>query len=118
MKKSLLIMLALVTICLAILDIGAGILLYLNPLLILIAFIGFYVWAASGEGPIGSAENVRRGADGAVLFSWIAGLIGLVAILAGLNPLDVEGLYTSLSVCFLPLLYGYTVKFIAGIFVD
>ena len=118
MKKVLLISLTLFAITLAILDVGVSILLYLNLPSLLIALAGFYIWAAVGDGSIGSPENVRRGAMGAVLISWIAVLIGLVAILASVDPSDMEGLFVSLSVCFLPLLYGYTVKFLTGIFVD
>ena len=118
MKRFLLISLTLFAITLAIIDVGVSILLYLNLPSLLIAVAGFYVWAASGDGSIGSPGNVRRGAMGAVLMSWIAVLIGLVAILASLDPSDLEGLYVSLSVCFLPLLYGYTIQFLTGIFVD
>jgi len=42
----------------------------------------------------------------------------LVAILANADPSDMEGVYTSLSVCFLPLFYGYIVKFLTAIFTD
>lgn len=118
MKKALLTLLTIGAIILTIVDIGVDILLYVNPLALLITLAGFYIWASSGDGAISSSKNLRRGADGAVLMSWISVLIGLIAVLAYLDPSDVEGLYVSLSVCFLPLFYGYLVKFLTGIFGD
>ena len=118
MKKILLILLTIVAIFLTIVDIGVSILLYVNLPSLLIVLAGFYIWAASGAGAARSPENLRRGADGAVLISWISVLIGLVAILANADPSDMEGVYASLSVCFLPLFYGYIVKFLTPIFTD
>ena len=118
MKKVFLVLLSVGAVTLTIVDVGVDILLYLNPLALMITLAGFYIWASSGDGPISSLENLRRGADGAVLMSWISVLIGLIAVLAYLDPSDVEGLYVSLYVCFLPLFYGYLVKFLTWIFGD
>ena len=118
MKKVLLTLLTVGTVTLMILDVGVPILLYLNLPTLLFAFAGFYIWAASGEGNLSSSANIRRGADGAVLLSWISVLIGLVAVLASVDPSDAEGLYVSLALVFLQLVYGYTIKFVASIFTD
>jgi len=118
MKKILLILLMVGAIFLTIVDIGVPILLYVNVPSLLIVLAGFYIWAASGAGAASSPENLRRGAEGAVLMSWITVLIGLVAILASADPSDMEGVYASLSVCFLPLFYGYMVKFLTAIVTD
>ena len=118
MKKVLLTLLTIGTVTLIILDVGVPIVLYLNLPTLLFALAGFYIWAASGEGNLSSSANIRRGADGAVLLSWISVLIGLVAILASADPSDAEGIYQSLSVCLLSLFYGYLVKFSTEIFTD
>ena len=118
MKKIFLVMLSVVVVILAMVDIGVDVLLYLNPIGLLITLAGFYIWAASGDGAIRSLENLRRGADGAVLMSWISVLIGLIAVLAYSDPSDVRFIYSSLSVCLLPLFYGYLTKFLTRIFVD
>ena len=118
MKKVLLTLLTIGTVTLIILDVGVPILLYLNLPTLLFALAGFYIWAASGEGNLSSSANIRRGADGAVLLSWISVLIGLVAVLASVDPSDAEGLYVSLALVFLQLVYGYTIKFVASIFTD
>ena len=118
MKKIFLVMLSVVVVIVAMVDIGVDALLYLNPIGLLITLAGFYIWAASGDGAISSLENLRRGADGAVLMSWISVLIGVIAVLAYSDPSDVRFIYSSLSVCLLPLFYGYLTKFLTGIFVD
>ena len=118
MKKALLTLLTIGTVTLMILDVGVPILLYLNPAILLFTLAGFYIWAASGEGNLSSSVNIRRGADGAVLLSWISVLIGLVAVLASADPSDAEGPYVWLALVFLPLVYGYTIKFVASIFTD
>jgi hypothetical protein len=118
MKKILLTLLTIGVIALTLVDIGFPIFLYLNLPALFTALIGFYIWAASGEGNLSSSVNLRRGADGAVLMSWISVLIGLVAILASADPSDAEGIYQSLSVCLLSLVYGYLVKFSTEIFTD
>ena len=118
MKKIFLVLLSVGVVILAMVDIGVNILLYLNPMALLITLAGFYIWAASGDGAISSLENLCRGADGAVLMSWISVLIGLIAVLAYSDLSDVEGIYLSLSVCLLPLFYGYLTKFLTRIFVD
>jgi hypothetical protein len=118
MKKVFLISLTAGAVALTLWDMGVPIFLYTNLPALLTALAGFYIWAASGEGAISSLGNIRRGADGAILMSWINVMIGLIAVLAYLDPSDVESLYVSLSVCFLPLVYGYLLKFLTGIFVD
>ena len=118
MKKILLILLTIGAVALTLVDIGFPIFLYLNLPALLTTLVGFYIWTASGEGNLSSSVNLWRGADGAVLMSWISVMIGLIAVLAYLDPSDVESLYVSLSVCFLPLVYGYLLKFLTGIFVD
>lgn len=118
MKKIFLILLTIGTVALTLVDMGVPFLLYLSLPALLTALAGFYIWAASGEGNLSSAINLRRGADGAVLMSWISVLMGFVVILASFDPSDVEGVYASLSVCILPLFYGYLVKFLTAIFTD
>ena len=118
MKKILLTLLTIGAVALTLVDIGFPIFLYLNLPALLTALVGFYIWAASGEGYLSSSVNLRRGADGAVLMSWISVLIGLVAILASADLSDAEGIYQSLSVCLLSLVYGYLVKFSTEIFTD
>ena len=118
MKKILLVLLTVGAVALTFVDMGVPIFVYLNLPALLTALVGFYIWAASGEGNLSSSVNLRRGADGAVLMSWITVLIGLVAILASADPSDAEGIYQSLSVCFLTLFYGYLVKFLTAIFTD
>ncbi|MDB2379475.1 hypothetical protein N9W12_01180 [Luminiphilus sp.] len=118
MKKILLILLTIGTVALTLVDMGVPFLFYLSLPALLTALAGFYIWAASGEGDLSSAINLRRGADGAVLMSWISVLMGFVVILASFDPSDVEGAYASLSVCILPLFYGYLVKFLTAIFTD
>lgn len=118
MKKIFLILLTIVTVALTLVDMGVPFLFYLSLPALLTALVGFYIWAASGEGNLSSAINLRRGADGAVLMSWISVLMGFVVILASFDPSDVEGAYASLSVCILPLFYGYLVKFLTAIFTD
>ena len=118
MKKVLLILLTIGTVALTLVDMGAHVFPYLNLPALFTALVGFYIWAASGEGNLSSSANIRRGADGAVLLRWISVLIGLVAVLASADPSDAEGLYVSLALCILPLFYGYLVKFVASIFTD
>jgi len=118
MKKVFLISLTAGAVALTLWDMGVPIFLYTNLPALLTALAGFYIWAASGEGAISSLGNIQRGADGAILMGWISVMVGLIAVLAYLDPSDVESLYVSLSVCFLPLVYGYLLKFLTGIFVD
>ena len=118
MKKILLILLTAGAVALTLLDMGVPIFLYSSLPALLTAIAGFYIWAASGEGALSSSANICRGADGAVLMGWISVLMGVVAVLASFDPSDFEGLYQSLSVCMLPLLYGYMVKFLAAIFTE
>ena len=118
MKKMLLILLTVGAVALTLWDMGVPIFLYTNLPALLTALAGFYIWAASGEGTLSSSANICRGADGAVLMGWLSVLMGVVAILASLDLSDIESLCQSLSVCLLPLLYGYMVKFLATIFTD
>ena len=118
MKKLLLILLTVGAVALTLVDMGVPFLFYLSLPALLTALVGFYIWAVSGEGDLSSSVNLRRGADGAVLMSWISVLMGFVAILASFDPSDAEGFYASLSVCILPLFYGYLVKFLTAIFTD
>ena len=118
MKKLLLILLTVGAVALILVDMGVPFLFYLSLPALLTALVGFYIWAVSGEGDLSSSVNLRRGADGAVLMSWISVLMGFVVILASFDPSDVEGAYATLSVCILPLFYGYLVKFLTAIFTD
>ena len=93
MKKILLILLTIGAVALTLVDIGFPIFLYLNLPALLTTLVGFYIWIASGEGNLSSSVNLWRGADGAVLMSWISGVIGLVASVASADPSDAEGIY-------------------------
>lgn len=87
MKKVFLILLTAGAVALTLWDMGVPIFLYTNLPALLTALAGFYIWAASGEGAISSLGNIRRGADGAILMSWISVMIGLIAGTSILRPI-------------------------------
>ena len=79
------------------------------PSLLLVAIIGVgNVIGAKGDDSI-----LTKFGDGCVRGAWIGFLIGLILIVGSptFASMNVPALGAALSVCLLPLFYGYTLKF-------